>query len=348
MNSRLLLLIVAVACAMLGTFLIFSNEYANHAPAPHDVPIQAVAPPQVVAQLRTGLAKASPGGFSITRASSPAAARNAILQQQADGAIIIAGRGDAQIMTAGAQGPTLQQLVEKALSPAVAAAHRGVVVTDLVPLPGADHSGLSGFDFSLALLLPGVLGSMFLYLVGRRSRVWWRVTAAAVYALLVSLFGVIVLDFGFDTLTGHFAAVWAIGVFGALTFVLFAFACQEIAGVAGTGLAAFLFLFVGVVVNGSTTVVPLLPAVYRQISPWTPNGAIVRAFRTVTYFHGNGIGQPLLTLTIWSAAAMLVIAGKDLLRVIGRPASSTAASSTYAASGITPHVGQARGPRAAM
>lgn len=321
-RSRLLLFIVAVACALLGGFIAFSNEYANHAPAPHDVSIQAVASPHVVAQLQTGLAKASPGGFSITQASSPAAARRAILQQQADGAIIIAGQAPAQILTAGAQGPTLQQLVEKALSPVAAAAHRRVVVTDLVPLPSADHSGLAGFNFSLALLLPGVLGSMLLYLVGRRSRVWWRVTAVVLYALLVSFFGILILDFGFGALTGHFVAVFAIGVFGALTYVLFAMACQEMAGMAGTGIAALLFLFVGVVVNGSTTVVPLLPAVYRQISPWTPNGAIVRAVRTVTYFHGNGIGQPLLALAIWSAAALLVIAGNDLLRVTRRRVSS--------------------------
>jgi hypothetical protein len=310
-KSRLLLL--AVGCALLGSFIVFSNEYANHAPGPHNIPIQVVGSPHAVAQLQTGLAKASPGGFSITQASSPAAATRAILRQQADGAIILAGNRPAQILTAGAQGLTLQQQVEKALSSA--AAHRRVVVSDLVPLPSADHSGLSGSNFSLALAIPGVLGSVLLYLSGRRSRVWWRITAAALYAVLVSLFGVLILDFGFGALTGHFAAVFAIGAFGALSYMLFAFACQEIAGTAGTGFAALFFIFIGIVVNGATTPAPLLPAVYREISPWTPNGAIVRAVRAVTYFHGYGLGQPLLALAIWSAAALLVIAGNDLRRV---------------------------------
>jgi hypothetical protein len=329
-NSRLLLLIVAVAGAVLGAFIVFSNEYANHAPAPHSVPIQAVAPADAVAQLQAGLAKAAPGGFSVTQAPSPAAAQRAILQQQADGAIIIGGQGPIQILTAGAQGPTLQLLVEKALSPAAAAAHRPLVVTDLVPLPSADHSGLSGFNFSLSLLLPGVIGSMLLYMAGRRSRVWWRVLAAVAYALLVSVAAILVLDAGFGALTGDIGAVFGIGVFGALTFVLFAFACQQLVGMAGTGIAALLFLFIGVDLNGSTTVVPLLPAVYRQISPWTPNGAIVRAVRAVTYFHANGIGQPLLTLGIWSAAALLLITASDLLPVIRRRAPSDRASSSYA------------------
>lgn len=65
---------------------------------------KVMASPHAVAQLRTGLATASPGGFSITHAPSPAAARRAILQQQADGAVIFASQGPAQILTAGAQG----------------------------------------------------------------------------------------------------------------------------------------------------------------------------------------------------------------------------------------------------
>ena len=154
------------------------------------------------------------------------------------------------------------------------------------------------------------------------------------YAVLVSLFGVLILDFGFGALAGHFAAVFAIGVFGALTYMLFAFACQQMAGLAGTGFAALFFIFIGIAVNGATIAGPLLPAIYRQISPWTPNGAIVRAIRTVTYFHGYGAGQPLLALAIWSASALLLIAGSDLLRVAGRRAPAADASPIGRQAGI--------------
>jgi hypothetical protein len=160
------------------------------------------------------------------------------------------------------------------------------------------------------------------------------VASAVLYAAGVSFLGMLILDLGFGALAGHFPGVFAIGAFGALTFVLFALACQEMAGIAGTGLAAFLFLFIGVGANGSTTAAPLLPAVYRQISPWTPNGAITRAVRTVTYFHGYGIGQPLLALAIWSAAALVLIAGNDLLRATERRVPSADAPSIYATSGI--------------
>ena len=45
----------------------------------------------------------------------------------------------------------------------------------------------------LVTTVSGVLGSVLLYLAGRRSRVWWRVTAAVLYAVLVSLSGVLIL-----------------------------------------------------------------------------------------------------------------------------------------------------------
>jgi hypothetical protein len=55
----------------------------------------------------------------------------------------------------------------------------------------------------------------------------------------------------------------------------------------------------------------------------------------VTYFHGHGTGQPLLALAIWSAVALLLIAGGDLLRVAERRVSSADTASVYATSGIT-------------
>ena len=69
----------------------------------------------------------------------------------------------------------------------------------------------------------------------------------------------------------------------------------------------------GNAVNGSTVPVPMLPGGYRQISPWLPNSAAVRAFRDDVYFHGHGMGQPLLALALWAGVALLVIAAVDVV-----------------------------------
>jgi hypothetical protein len=332
-NVRLLL-IVAAACAVLGSFMVFSFEYANHAPTPHGVPIALVAPSQEAVRLRAALDEVVPGGFSIARASSPTAARRAVITQQADGALIIASSGRAHILTAAAQGLNLQRVVLGTLSAAAAAAHRPVIVTDVAPVSSGDRSGQSGFVYSLGLLIPSVIGGMLLYQLGRGARLWWLVAAGIVYALLVAFFGMLILDFGFGALTGHFAALFAIGTFGALAAVLFSLGCQATIGVAGAGVSALVFLFIGGAVNGGTTAAAMLPVVYRQISPWTPNGAIVRAVRSVTYFHGHGIGQPIVALAALAALALLLIAGNDLLQVTARRASPADVSSIYGTSGI--------------
>lgn len=43
-------------------------------------------------------------------------------------------------------------------------------------------------------------------------------TAVVLYAVLVSLSAVLILDCGFGVLAGHFAAVFSVGAVGALTY----------------------------------------------------------------------------------------------------------------------------------
>ena len=72
----------------------------------------------------------------------------------------------------------------------------------MAPLPAGDRAGLSVFVFELGLLIPSVLASIGLYFLGRRLRVWWRLAAAAAFALLAACGSVLVLDAILGALTG--------------------------------------------------------------------------------------------------------------------------------------------------
>lgn len=187
-----------------------------------------------------------------------------------------------------------------------------------VRLLKADRAGLSVFVFELGLLIPCVVGGIGLFLVGRRFRVWWRLAAGVVYAVLVACAGVLVLDGLFGALTGATAALIGVGVLGALTFVLFVAACQAVVGLPGTGLAALAFVFVGNAVSGGTLPFAFLPDGFRQIAPWLPNGAIVSAARDVVYLPDAGIGHPLLVLGIWLAASLAALFWVDALHLAER------------------------------
>jgi hypothetical protein len=327
------LIIIAVAASLASVVLITSFAYADHKPAPHDIRIAVVGSAAVREHVALGLAHAAPGGFSISTARSPADAIAAIREQRSDGALVVQKHGPDQILTAGAAGPNLQLVIDKALTAVSGAMGRQTVSRDVVPLPDNDRSGLTIFVFELGLLVPSVLGSVFLFLVGRRARLWWRVGASALYCVLATALSILILNVVFGALTGAWAALFGIGVFGALSMVLTVSACQATFGLPGTGLAAFTLIFIGNAISGGSMPGPLLPNVYRQISEWTPNGAIVRGARAVVYFGGHGVGQPLIALGAWTAFALAALALNDWAHITERRTTSVAAE-VYATPGI--------------
>jgi hypothetical protein len=331
------LILIAIVAAVAGALLTLSFSYADHEPAPHDIRVAVVAPPAVTAHVAAGLDHAAPGAFHVVTAPSAAAARSALRQQRVRGALVLGVGGDrhrALVLTAGAAGLTLQQVVETALTHVAGATGAHASVHDVVPLPASDRAGLSTFVFELGLLVPSVIGSVGLYLVGRRNRLWWRVAAAWLFALLVAGFGTLIVATGFDALSGAWPALFGIGVLGALAFVLSVSAAQATLGLPATGLMAVLLIFLGNAISGGSVPTGMLPDVYRQVSPWLPNGAIVHAVKSVVYFDGHGIGQPLLALSLWAGVASAILLGNDLLHALERRRAPERAAEIYATPGL--------------
>jgi hypothetical protein len=320
------LFVVAVLAAVIALGFTLSFGYADHAPRPHDVKLAVAAPAAVSAQLAKGLQQSEPGGFKLIAVSSAQAAIHSVRSQRAAAALIVPASGANTIVTAGAEGTLQQQVLTKALGAASTAMHRPVRSVDAAPLSAGDHSGLSSFVFGLGLLIPSVLGSLGLFLVGMRLRVWWRVAAGTLFALLAAAAGVLALD----TILGAFTSgstleLIGIGFLGALSYVLFVAALQAVVGLPGTGLAAVAFILVGNAVSGGSVPIAFLPDVFRQVGPWLPNSAIVSGARDVVYFNGHDLGHALLVLGLWPAVALAVLALVDLLhgaerRRLARPA----------------------------
>jgi hypothetical protein len=277
----------------------------------------AAAPP-VAAKLAAGLDRAAPGGFKIIAVDTPRAAIHSVRSQQAAGALVVPTSGPNTLVTAGAEGVLQQQVLTAALTAASKSMHRTVKPVDAAPLSPGDRSGLSSFVFGLGLLIPSVLGSVGLFLVGMRRRLWWRVAAASLFALLVAGAGVLALDTVLGAFSGAGAELIAIGFLGALSYVLFVAALQAVVGLPATALAAIAFIFIGNAVSGGSVPIAFLPDVFRQIAPWLPNSAIVSGARDVVYFNGHHLGHTLLVLGLWPAVALAVLALVDVLHLAER------------------------------
>lgn len=212
--------------------------------------------------------------------------------------------------------------------------HRSSELLDVAPLPSGDRAGISSFVFELGLLLPSLIGSIALFLLGVRFRIWWRVAAAVLFSLLGGLTSFLVLDVSFGALTGSGAALIAIGIFGALSFVLTISALQAVLGMPGTGIAVLLLVFLGNAVSGGTVPIAFLPDVFRQIAPWLPNSAIVSAVRDVIYFSGGNLGHPLAVLSLWTGGALATLIGVDLLHMSIRRRTDVPAPRIHSTPGI--------------
>ncbi len=313
---------IAVFAALLGLGITLSFGYADHDPKPHEVQVAVAAAPVIRAKVAAGLQHAQPGGFHLVSVLSARAATQSVRSQTSAGALIVPPSGAVTIVTAGAEGVLQQQAITAALTAASQSMRRPTKPLDVAPLSSGDRAGLSSFVFGLGLLLPSVIGGIGVFLLGMRLRLWWRVAAATLFALLAACGGVLALDTVLGALTGASSALIGIGFLGALSFVLFVTALQAVVGLPGTALAAVAFIFVGNAVSGGSVPVGFLPGGFRQIAPWLPNNAIVRGARDVVYFHGHDLAHPLLVLALWIAVALSVLTAVDLTHLSerrGRP-----------------------------
>ena len=264
------LFMIAVVAALLGLGITLSFGYADHAPEPHGVRVAVAAAPTVRARVAAGLQRAEPGGFELVSVPNAPAATRSVRSQANAGAFIVPADGAVTIVTAGAEGVSQQRAITVALTGASQSLRRPTKLLDVAPLSSGDRTGLSSFVFDLGLLIPSVIGGVGLFLLGMRLRLWWRVAAATLFALLAAGGGVLAMDTVLGALTGGGGALIGIGFLGSLSFVLFVAMLQAVVGLPGTALAAVAFIFVG---NASP---------HRCPSPSTlpPTGCCRRASRT--------------------------------------------------------------------
>jgi hypothetical protein len=216
------------------------------------VRLAVAAPPALVRELTAGLAHAVPGGFTILTVPS---------QQAVTGDVA----PPVTIVTAGAAGTSQQQAITTALTAAAHALHRPARSLDAVPL-----------------------ASIGLFLLGRRLRLWWRVTAAFLFSLLTGCGSVLALDAIYGALTGSSAALLGVGFLGSLTFVAFVTAAQAVTGLPGTALGALVFVVIGNAVSGGTVPFAFLPDGFRQLAASLAVLAAIDLFHLAERRHAPG------------------------------------------------------------
>ncbi len=305
-------LILALTAGLSLVLALFVGVAVNS--GPNGIRLAVAGPPAAVEQIQAGLAQAAgPDAFELTVVTDESAARSALADRTADGAIVVGPAGPT-LLTAGAGSPAITQLLTSAAARMGEAPGTGPAVVDAVPLPATDSRGVGLGAGSFPMIIAGLaLGAASaLALRGR----WWVLGTVLGGAVAIGLsFAGVLAWLGVSA--GRYAAeASAISLTVAASALVVAGVVRMV-GAAGAGLGALLLVIIGNPLSGIATSPRLLPAPWGELGQWLPTGAGGTLLRTVAYFPGASVWQPVLVLLGWAAlGAVGVIVG----RKTGQPA----------------------------
>jgi hypothetical protein len=309
-TPRATLLVIGVVALQL--LFIASYVGALHNPKPRDVSFGVVAP-QVTAEQTVTRLKQLPGSPLAPRAVSDAAtARRQILNRDIDGALVIDPRGTTDtLLVATGGGTVLATTLETITATLERTEQRAVRTVDVAPASSEDFDGLSSFYLVVGWCVGGYLCASILAIsTGARPadprRAVIRLIVMALVAIVGGLGGAVIIGPILGALPGSVMAFWGLGAL--ITFAVGAatLALQGVFGVVGIGLAILLVVIAGNPSAGGAFPLPLLPPFWNAIGPALPPGAGTWVARSIAYFKGNAVTGPLLVLSAWALAGIVV------------------------------------------
>jgi hypothetical protein len=315
-DRRLFIALLGVLVVVFA--LVGSNVAANHAPKPHHVPVGVVGAPPVVGAVAGSIGQHAPGAYQIHAYSSLAAAQTAILDRTVYGAF--RPLPSPLLLVASAASPTVAALLEQTVAAAARAQGQALVVRDLVPLPSSDSRGATAFSMILSLIIAGIMGSAVIYLLDRHRPQPQRLATMVALAFGVGLVAALVTNVVIGAFPGHFLAVWGVATLFYLALAVPIAAFQVLVGAGGVAIGAVMFLVIGNPASGGNSAPELLPGFWRDLSQLLPPGAATTAMRDVVYFHGHGMTNALVVLSLWAVLGAAVAITVNTLRTRARAA----------------------------
>jgi hypothetical protein len=351
-TPRAFLLVVGVGLLQLA--FIASYIGAFHRPTPYQVPVAVTAPTAAVATRAAAQLNALPGDpLNATVTPDAQAGLGKLRDRSVYGLLEVSPATTTDhLVVASAAGPATVTAVTAVLGQAETRAGRRLSVTDIVPPASGDNHGLSAFYLVIGWMIGGYLVASLLGLSsGARSanlnRITIRLVAIALYAVVTSLLGTLIVGPWLHALPNDILGLWGIGILVIFAAGAFTTALMTIAGIIGIGIAILIFVIGGNPSAGGVYGWPLLPAFWRAIGPWLPPGAGTDAVRSSAYFGNAGMTRDLLVLGGYALAGLVVtfvtlmLTGHRHRPVHAAPAGTVAPASAGPASGGPASAGRA-------
>jgi hypothetical protein len=283
--------------------LVAAFVLPGYKPEAHHVPVGLVGPQDVARALeaKTG------DDFTVTRYASESDARAAIDDRDVYGALIVDGK-DRRLLTASAASNTVAQMLRGATENAAG----DVQVEDVRPLDSDDPRGATINLLFLPLISVCFTATLAVGALKLSAR--GLMAVVTLFAALGGLGVIALLAYGLGALPGSYLALSGLTALTILAIALPVAGLHRLLGQAGIGIGAVLFLVIGNPASGNGTAPELLPGFWRWISQLMPPGAGGTGLRNTSYFDGAALAQPILVLTAYAVAGVLLVAMADGVR----------------------------------
>ncbi|NGO08338.1 ABC transporter permease [Streptomyces sp. HC44] len=305
-------LLPVVIVLAIGSIFVSVFLAAFHAPRPHDLPIAVVGTTQRLEQIAGGLELGLPGGFEVKRYPAENAARHALQDRKVYAAYVTGPGRTAELLYAGANGPSVTSTVTGAFSGVAEANGDRLTVRDVVPASAGDTRGMSVFYAGFGVVLAGFLFGMMTYQMAPRLQYRWRLASLAAFSILAGvLVAVIAGSLGFSALPGPFLGIAGVIALMAAAVGSATMAFMRVFGRAGMSLAAVVLFTFGNSTSGGTLPTAYLPDWLHPFSEILPVGVGVRAVQGLSHFNNDGLTAGVVVLVTWILVAAGVLFWRD-------------------------------------
>jgi hypothetical protein len=289
---------VVISVVLVSLFAFFF-VYPAHDPKPNGLPVAVVGDPSVLGVDAVG------NDFEVVRVDDEAAAREAILDREAYGALV-PGQPPKVLIASAASLPVAQLLS------AMAEAGTGSAPEDLRPLDEDDPRGVTINLVGLAVTITSILGALLLFNLAPALPAAWRLASLALFALLGGAAAMLIVQVLIGALPGSYFALVGVAALAIFAVASVSAAIIGALGFPGVGLSFMIFLMLGNPGSGAASAPELLPEPWQTGGQLLPPGAGATALRNVAYFDGADAAMWLSVLVCWAAAgtALLVVLGR--------------------------------------
>ena len=301
--SRLVPLLAVLA--VLLTVVLTAFAWPAVRSAPRDLPIAVAGPPAATGQLADALVAAEPGAFDVRTLADEPAARAAIEDREVYGAVVV-DAGGPRLLVASAASPVVAQSLRQVAAGLGAAAGAPVPVEDVVPTPESDPRGAGLAAAALPLTLGGIITAGLVSRLVRR--IGLRIPAALAMAAVGGMVTATVLGTWLGSVESGWWTTTGVVALGMSATALVLLGLHALAREVGLALGAAAIILLGNPLSGLSSAPELLPGGWGTLGQLLPPGATGTLVRSVSWFDGAGAGTPLLVLTAWCAAGLLLLA----------------------------------------